>query len=74
VFNNTGSSAYIDGTAKTGLAPGTDGIATDVDIGGGAACAAFYWTGEWLEAGLWGADKTANDATMNSNQHAYWGF
>jgi hypothetical protein len=74
VFNNTSSSAYIDGTANAGLAPGTDGIATDVDIGGGAACAAFYWTGEWLEAGLWGADKTANDATMNTNQHAYWGF
>jgi len=28
----------------------------------------------WFETGVWIADETANNATMNGNQHAYWNF
>jgi hypothetical protein len=28
----------------------------------------------WFETGVWIADKTANNAAMNSNQHRYWNF
>ena len=28
----------------------------------------------WFETGVWIADKTANNAAMNSNQHGYWNF
>jgi hypothetical protein len=82
VFASGASSAmYVDGSNTTG-SPGTNGIASTITIAIGSVPAAGnclaggaqFFTGNIFEVGIWAADKTANNATMNSNQHTYWNF
>jgi hypothetical protein len=76
LFNTTTSSTSVDGTANTGLSVGTDTISGGpMSIGEFETCSGtFPWTGKWFEVGIWASDKTANNSTMNSNQHTYWSF
>jgi hypothetical protein len=78
LMNGASSSFYIDGslTSMAG-SPGTNGLAptpTSVGIGSQNTCGGGFWTGNWFETGIWGGDKTANNSTMNGNQHTYWSF
>jgi hypothetical protein len=43
------------------------------DGASGAACAGTtdWGGGKWFECGLWANDKTANNTTINTNQHNY---
>ena len=74
--NGAVSSIYIDGTANTGLNASTNSIATGpMSLGQFETCGGtFPWTGKWFETGIWAADKTTNNSTMNTNQHTYWVF
>jgi hypothetical protein len=81
LFNNTSSTVYIDGTLTSpGSAIGTLGIPASALVLGaeqaGASCAgaSAFLAGNVFEVGIWASDKTANNATMNSNQHTYWSF
>jgi hypothetical protein len=68
LFNGASSLLNVDGTVNA------------VSAGTNAATAQFaiaspnLFTGNFLEAVWWGGDKSASFATLNSNQHAYWGF
>jgi hypothetical protein len=67
----TASSLSIDGTSTTGTIS-INGISNSDAVGmsnGGNPI-----TGTIFEVGIWSSDKSANYATMNSNQHTYWGF
>lgn len=66
IFNNPGtSSIYIDGSLTTPMNLGnTETFTSTMTIGG-----QFPLTGYVFEAGVWNGDKSANNATMNSNQH-----
>jgi hypothetical protein len=80
LYNSSTSSAYVDGTSTTGQNAFTLGfVAQAIDVGakkngGGTDCAQSFWEGEFLEIGIWASDKTANNSTINSNQHSYWAF
>jgi hypothetical protein len=76
LYNTTTSSTYLDGTANTGLNTNTGSISGGpMSIGQFETCAGtFPWTGKWFEVGIWASNKTANNSTMNSNQHTYWNF
>lgn len=72
LVNAASSSFSIDGSLTSGTSGATAAIqAAPMNVGG--AC--FSRTNfTFLELGIWAADKTANTATMNSNQHTYWNF
>ena len=76
LFNGAGGSVYLDGTATTGQNLGSSGItAAAFGIGANNGCASDAWSGNFFEVGLWAGDKSANNASMNSNQHTgYWSF
>ena len=74
LLNGASSQLAIDGSTTTGAA-GANGMATgggNLMGVGGCPCNAF--TGQWFEGGWWSGDKSANYATLNSNQHSYWNF
>lgn len=75
LLNGASSAMYIDGTNTTTASPGTSGIlAGTIGVGSQNTCGGNFFTGNWFETGLWTADKSANNASMNSNQHTYWAF
>ena len=69
--NGASSLFYVDGTGTTKsigavsfsstISVGTDGFTENMN---GYVC----------EVGLWSGDKSANNLSVNNNQHAYWGF
>lgn len=63
--NGASSSVYVDGSLSS-LSAGTNAIFTAFRIGGNA----FPFTGYLGEIGGWSADKSANNAAMNTNQHS----
>ena len=69
---------YVDGTLTTpGAALGTQGIDNStfgLGVRGACSGANKIYKGNMLEFGFWAADKTANNSSMNSNQHSYWSF
>lgn len=71
-------SFYIDGSSTSFGAndPGGAGIdANAFGIGDRGACVNnIPMTGNFFELGIWAADKSANNAIINSNQHAQWNF
>jgi hypothetical protein len=73
---NNSSSWYIDGsTTGANDIPGANGFtATKINIMSSGGCAINFFNGNFFELGLWASDKSANNSTMNSNQHAYWAF
>lgn len=79
LFNGASSSFYIDGSL-TNMAgsPGASSIAAaNIGIGSQNTCGGNFWTGNWFETGVWNGDKSANNSTMNSNQHSAtsgWNF
>lgn len=74
MFNGASSSAYVDGVLTSSLNPGAGGYSANTISLGGDNAGNRFLNGFILEAGLWGSDISANNAAMNSNQHAYWGF
>lgn len=79
LVNGASSALYVDGSNTTGVNPGTAGIGGSTLIIGGVGavtCTAGSQFGDmnWFEHGVWSTDKSANNASMNSNQHAYWSF
>lgn len=75
LLNGAGGAVYLDGTATTGQDFGSNGIpAGAFGIGGGQVCTNNAWSGNFFEHGLWSGDKSANNSSMNSNQHTYWNF
>jgi hypothetical protein len=71
MFNGASSGLYVDGSNGTGD-PGPSGYSAEaISIGGGVLTGL---RGVILEVGMWGSDKSANNSSMDSNQHAYWGF
>lgn len=74
LYNGTSSSAYVDGTLTTGAGVGTNLFGGHIILGALDATASDPLQGWVQEFGIWGSDKTANNSTMNSNQHTYWGF
>jgi hypothetical protein len=74
LLNRASSSFYIDGSlTAAGGDPGT------VTVNGGISICSSnggsnFATGQIFEVGIWAGDNTANNASMNSNQHTYWGF
>ena len=73
LYNGTGTSSilYIDGTSHTGSTGTGPMQAAQFCIGGN--CSGGF-IGNWTEGGWWHGDESANFATINSNQHTYWGF
>lgn len=72
LFNGSSSSNYIDGTLTSPLNPGSTGISGETIVVGGTG--GFVLVGNIQEVGIWPGNVTANNSTMNSNQHTYWGF
>ena len=76
LFNGASSAFYLDGTnTVVGATPGTNGV--EVGRASAIGCnnnSTNPATVNWFETGVWIADKTANNAAMNSNQHNYWNF
>lgn len=74
LFNAASSSFYVDGSSTAAsTSPGTSGFnGTDkFNIGVNAG---NTFIGNWFEVGVWNSDKTANNSSMNGNQHTYWSF
>jgi hypothetical protein len=73
-YNGASSANYIDGTLSTGIGISAPERLVPISTSARSPIAlALYWTGKFLEAGLWPSDKTANNALMNSKQHTYRG-
>ena len=72
VFNSTTSVMNIDGTDTSTLSVGTAATSTAFDVG--SANTVDYFTGPWLEMGLWALGFTSGNRTsLCHNQYAYWG-
>lgn len=73
VYNTSTSTALIDST-------GTSGTTSALVANGHFIIGAYNsgvsnpLTGYIQEFGWWSADKSANNTTMATNQHVYWGF
>lgn len=70
LVNNAAASMYVDGSLTSGSGIGTSGWSSST-LTSGAAVGNQY-NGVIYEFGAWATDKTANNSTMNSNQHTYW--
>jgi hypothetical protein len=74
LINGASSAMYIDGTNTTGNA-GAGGYNSSGVLGLGCFSPNIHlFVGNIFEAGIWAADKSANNSSVNSNQHSYWGF
>ena len=71
--NGASSNFYIDGTASGTVNPGASAPSGTLQIGGGGTTV-FPLTGVICEVGWASTDQTANNATINSNQHSYYNF
>jgi hypothetical protein len=69
-FNGASSAAYIDGS-NTVLDPGTTGVSGTFKVCNNNN---QPLSGDFMEAGMWDGDKSANHSNMNTNQHNYWNF
>lgn len=69
VFNNTSSTAYINGVATNGSVGGTDGVSPTLRL---------WWNGlnaRATEMGIWSsAFSPGQQSSVNGNQRSYWGF
>ena len=72
-FNSASSFFYRDGVQSANLNPGTTPGSGTTQVGGGGA-SPFPLIGSICEVGFSGADLTANNTAINSNQHAYYNF
>lgn len=75
VINGASSDGYIDGSGNS-ISPGAASCVTanNVDLFGKDGFGNLL-TGKVTEFGMWSATFSAGSkSTMNSNQHAYWGF
>jgi hypothetical protein len=74
VANSTSSSVKVDGGSLTTGNAGTQSTTYHVDLGDQAANTGNC-NGRYLEAGIWhSAVSSANQTSLNSNIHTYWGF
>jgi hypothetical protein len=69
LLSSTSSSIFMDGTANTGLNPGTGGFGAIVNIGTTGFLPAGYVT----EAIIWSGDQTASQTSLCHNQRLYFG-
>ena len=75
VYNGNGSSVFsVDGTASTGLSPGTGTFGIGFGLGcSNATCSSKYLTGTIMEFGAWAAAFTSTQyGNMCHNQYTYW--
>jgi hypothetical protein len=75
IVNGASGQMYIDGTSTAvSGSPGPSSIATSLAIGS-ASDLSNPFTGNFHEGGWWAGAFTGGQlSSMNSNQHAYWGF
>jgi hypothetical protein len=74
VANATAGTLSVDATTTIG-APATISMVNFVLGSDDTAGAVDYFTGDILEAGVWPFSfNAAQISSMNTNQHAYWGF
>lgn len=72
IYNGASSIGYVDGVSNSLSSPGTNGMATTMEIGWVATGSPV---GYWTELGPWpSAFSGGEESAMNSNQHAAWGF
>lgn len=77
VFAGSSSTLMVDGSTTPALNPGAGGYSgTSVNAANGInADTSFPFIGSWLEGGLWaGAISGPDQTSLDSRQHAYWGF
>lgn len=74
LFNNASSSAYVDGVSTAMNLGTTLGFSGQFVIGRNAAASSQDLEGYACEVAGWAADKSANNATVNSNQQTFWGI
>jgi hypothetical protein len=76
--SGSSSTWYVNGSdsASNPFNPGTGGptSGSPMALGNAVSCSGAAWGGQWFETGIWNGDKTANKATMNTNQRTYWSF
>lgn len=73
VFNAASSTINVDNSSTSPGNPGSVGISSFLLSMGGGSCG--FLTGSIAEGGIWAGGFTSGQQTsMNSNQHAYWGF
>ncbi len=69
VFNNTSSTAYINGSGTNGSVAGTDGVGGTLRL---------WWNGltaRCTEMGVWASAFNGTEQSLiDNNQRSYWGF
>ncbi len=74
VSNNASSVLYVDGSQSTGT-DGTGVLNSGDSMQVGNDQFNDFLQGKIFELGIWSSGfSTPNQSSMNSNQHAYWGF
>lgn len=72
LFNGASSTGNIDGSVSGSVNPGSGGFSANALTFNSAA---FPFSGDFVEAGLWAGNFSGgNQTSTNSNVHTYWGF
>jgi len=67
----TGSNIMVDGATPVGVNPGTLLWSANIEVGGDLS-QSQYMTGVVCEVGYYASDVSSNNATLTSNQLAWW--